>query len=230
MSNTLIKYLNKRFDEPQKPAKFSRKELGPVITISREVGCNGLVLANLLAEALNNRDKTNWKVTSKEIFYESARELNLHPEKIRRKMKTAEKYTFEQILSAFSDKKFKSDQKIAKTVRDVVRGLAEDGYNIIVGRASHIVARDIKKALHLRLVAPIEYRISTIMKNNNLTHSEAHAFIDKVEKERAAFRKSLKVDESIEDCFDLTINRAAFTPEETIELILFALDKKTKQV
>lgn len=227
MTNTLINYFNKRLLEQNKQAGYKKKELGPVITISREVGCNGLILAKLLASELEKKYGTNWEVQSKEVFYKSAHELDLHPERIRKTMKSSEKSTFDQILKAFNDKKYKSDQKIAKTVRDVVRTFAEEGHNIIVGRASHIVAKDIKKALHLRLIAPLDYRIKTIMHNNKLAKNEAKAFIEKVEKERAAFRKALKADDMADDFFDLTINRASFTPEEAVELILFALDKKT---
>lgn len=226
MTNTLIHYFNKRLLEERKQVTFKKKELGPVITISREVGCNGIVLANLLASELKKQYKTDWNVLSKEIFYKSAHELDLHPEIIRKTMKSSEKSAFDHILKAFNDKKYKSDQKIAKTVRDVVRGFAEEGHNIIVGRASHIIAKDIKNALHLRLIAPLDYRTKNIMHNNKLSKAEAKAFIEKVENERKSFRKAVKAVQLSDDHFDLSINRASFSPEQSVELILFALEEK----
>lgn len=227
MGNALLSYLNKRLGESQSFHKSIKGTAGPVITISREVGCNGLVLARELASRLNLIPMNNeWKVYSKEVFFKSANELNLDPGKVQKMFKTTDRYTFEEILKAFSDKRFKSEAKIAKTVRDVVLSFAIEGFCIIVGRASHIIARDIKNALHLRLTAPLDYRIATIMENNQLSQNDAIAFINRVEKERAAFRKAIREENLHEDYFDLTINRASFSTEQAVELILFAIEKK----
>ncbi len=227
MGNALMNYLNKRLHDENSFKKSGSGMAGPVITISREVGCNGLVLAKLIAERLNKkRMMPQWKVLSKEIFYESARELDLEPEKVRQTLKKTDKYAFDQILKAFSDKRFKSETRIINTVREVVRSASIDGFNIIVGRAGHIISEDIENALHIRLIAPLNYRINTIIHNNRLSKSEAIAFIDKVEKERIAFRKALNADSVQEEFFDLTINRASFSDEETIDLIELAVAKK----
>uniref|UniRef100_UPI003216D69A cytidylate kinase-like family protein n=1 Tax=uncultured Draconibacterium sp. TaxID=1573823 RepID=UPI003216D69A len=227
MGNSLMNYLNKRLNEENSYKKGDAKLAGPVITISREVGCNGLKLANLLAIRLNKKKATtNWKVLSKEIFHESARELDLEPELVRKTFKKTDRYVFEQILKAFGDKRYKSEDKIINTVREVVRALAIDGFNIIVGRASHIIANDIENALHIRLIAPIDYRINTIVHNNKLNKAEALKFIEKVEKERIAFRKALKEDDLREDLFDLTLNRASFTDEQAVDIIEHIVEKK----
>lgn len=227
MENALLKYLNERMRKTMEAPKIRPSAAGPVITISREVGCNGLVLARKLATRLNEHPSgQEWKVLSKEVFYKSARELDIAPETIRKTVKKVDKYTFEEILNAFGNKRYKSDAKIAKTVRDVVYSLSVEGFNIIVGRASHIIAHDIKNALHLRLIAPMDYRVINIMANNDLSKTKAIAFIKKVEQERMAFRKSMKEDHLHEDYYDLTINRASFSTEQVIELIIKAIDKK----
>ncbi len=64
------------------------------------------------------------------------------------------------------------------------------------------------------------------MANNGLNRNEAVSFIEKVEKERAAFRKALKESSLREEFFDLTINRESFTNDQTIDLIEFAIEKK----
>jgi cytidylate kinase len=200
---------------------------GPVITISREVGCNGVKLANLIVSKLNleNPDK-NWKVISKEVFYQSAKELKMHPDEVRKTLHQTEKFTFDDILKAFSDKNYKSDITISKTMKRVIRRIAADGYCIIVGRAGHIIANNIQASLHIRLIAPLEYRIDTIMHNNQLNREEAINFIEKVEKERLQFRRSIFKEDPAHEIFDITFNRAAFSDEEIIELIEFAAMKK----
>lgn len=226
MSNALLSYLNKRMGETRMMKEFSGPP-GPIITISREVGCNGVKLAQKLAKRLNKRNlDSEWKVLSKEVFFQSAKELDLEPEKVQRILRQSDRYIFNDILDAFSNKKYKSEKKIIKTVTDVIRTFAMEGFCIIVGRAGHIIAHDVKNALHLRLVAQLEYRIKTIMENNQLNREEAINFIEKVEKERLAFRKSIGKVKYEEDMFDMFINRASFADEETMDLIEMAIDKK----
>ena len=227
MGNSLMSYLNSRMKEERHHEFDKESDAGPVITISREVGCNGLALAQQIAERFNNkRAKEPWNVLSKEIFYESAKELDLDPETVRQTLKKTEHYVFEEILKAFRDKRYKNEETIIKTVKEVVRTLAIEGHCVIVGRASHIITCDIKNALHIRLTAPLGYRINTIMANNKLNRNEAIAFIEKVEEERAAFRKALKENSLHEEFFDITINRGSFTNEQAVDLIEFAVERK----
>ena len=94
MGKALINYLNKRLIEEKSLKKHNKKMhiAGPVITISREVGCNGLKLANLMALRLNSREMiSDWNVLSKEVFYKSAIDLDLEPEHVRKVFKKSNK-------------------------------------------------------------------------------------------------------------------------------------------
>jgi cytidylate kinase len=226
MGNALLEYLTKRMGD-QKVYTNPNRMPGPLITFSREVGCNGVKLAHKLASRLNQHHLgPDWKVLSKEVFFQSAKELDMEPEKVQRVFKYSNSYTFNDILNAFGTKKFKSEKKVIKTVNEVIRTFAEEGFCIIVGRAAHIIAQDINNALHLRLLAPLEYRIKTIIENNHLNREEAINFIRKVENERKAFRKAIRQEAPENDLFDLCINRAAFTDEEAIDIIELAAEKK----
>ena len=220
MSNLLLTYLNKRLNVNEVAKKNQTTVTGPVITISREVGCNGVILANLIASRLNSQKlETNWKVVSKEVFYESAIQLKMDPEQVRKTLHQSERFTFEEMLKAFSDKNYKSELTIGKTMKGVILHIATDGFCIIVGRAGHIIAKDIKNALHIRLVAPLDYRINTIMQNNHLNRAEAVDFIQRVDKERMAFRKAILKEDPQNELFDITFNRAAFSDEEIVDII-----------
>lgn len=226
MENILSSYLNKRLKEIEISQK-TKREHGPVITISREVGCNGLFIANQISQRLNKQfNGARWKVISKEVFSESARELNLEPEKVRHILKRTDKYTFDEILEAFNNRNFKSERIVVKSVINTIRSYAIAGFCIIVGRAGHLIAKDIKNAFHLRLYAPLDYRIQSIMERNKLQHDEALLFIQKVEKERIAFRKAIKTEIVDDDFFDLYVNRASFGDEAIIDIIEQAIEKK----
>ena len=226
-SNLLLKYLNNRLVENGSHKKPEDLKPKPVITISREVGCNGVKLAHMLAENLNNKNPAaQWKVISKEVFFESAKELNMSPEQLRKTLSQREKFYFEEIIKAFNDKKYKSGPTIAKTTREVIMHFATNGYCIIVGRAGNIIAKDLKTALHIRLTAPLDYRIKTIMDNNGLTRENAIRFINQVEEERKAFRESVLGAKIHDEMFDIMLNRGVFSNETIVELIEFAAEKK----
>lgn len=222
MGNSLITYMNKRL---KKESSFNKDTyaLGPVITISRQIGCDGLRLARKLVSNLNQQSPLNcWRVLSKEIFYESAKELNVDLGTVTKIFKQSDRYTFEEILKAFSNKKYKSERKIIKTVVDVIRTFSEDGNCIIVGRAGHIIAKDVQRALHVRLVAPLEYRLNVVMKKNNLNQTDALLFMRKIEHERVAFRKTIN-ENLCEDNFDITLNRLSFDDRAILDIITNAV-------
>ncbi|HSO85427.1 MAG TPA: cytidylate kinase-like family protein [Draconibacterium sp.] len=227
MSNLLLTYLNKRMTEYDIKQKSAKPVAGPVITISREVGCNGVKLANLIVARLNSKKSDGeWKMISKEVFEESAKELKMAPEQVRKTLHQSERFVFEDMIKAFSDKNYKSDLTIGNTMKRVILQIATEGNCIIVGRAGHIIASSIKNALHIRLVAPLDYRINTIMHNNHLTREESISFINRVEKERINFRKAILKENHQNELFDITFNRGAFSDEEIVDIIEFTAIKK----
>lgn len=232
MEDSLLLYLNKRMGKDEE--SFSSEDLlaGPVITISREVGCAGLKIARKLADKLNQSGgKKKWKVFSKEIFEDTAHELQMDHQKIKNIFKTEGRGTFDEILGALGDKRFKSERRIKKAVTDAIRTIAIDGQCIIVGRGAHLITRDIKNALHIRFSAPLAWRTKMIAKGHNITELEALKFIDKTEKERESVRKNINPENKQDENFDLDINISVFNGRKVIELLNKAMIIKglTKQ-
>ncbi|MBL7967030.1 MAG: cytidylate kinase-like family protein [Prolixibacteraceae bacterium] len=220
MNNTMMVYLNKRLHQSDPKYQAASTQPGPVICISREVGCGGVNLARLLAAELDRQTICKkWKVLSKEILEESARELDMDPNKLRNYLKEGERSMFDDILSAFSEKRHKSDKKISKTLIDLISSFANDGYCIIVGRAGHIIARNIERSLLVKLTAPMEWRVKQIMEKNKLNFREAISFIEKTEKERQNLRRHIAGEGAKDDEFDLTINLSRMDTSEVIDLI-----------
>ncbi len=220
-------YLNKRLHQYDQKYQPANNEPGPVICISREVGCGGVNFARRLAAELDKQTFCKkWRVISKEILEESARELDMDPNKLRNLLKEGDRGVFDDILNAFSEKRFKSDRKISKTLIDLIASFANDGYCIIVGRGGHIITRDIKKSLLVKLTAPLDWRIKQIMEKNNLDLRAAIEFIEKTEKERENFRKHLAGEAHKPDEFDITMNLARLTMDEVLATILMIAKSK----
>lgn len=220
-------YLNKRLNKNDPKNHSVNTQPGPVICISREVGCGGVNIANMLANELDTQTFCKrWKVLSKEILEESARELSMDPDKLRNYLKEGDRNLFDDILSAFSERRHKSDKKISKTMIDLISSFANDGYCIIVGRGGHIIARDIEKSLFIKLTAPLDWRIKQIMEKDNLSKREAIDFIEKTEIERQNLIKHISNENVKDNEFDLIINLARLSTAEVISLIKHAAQSK----
>jgi len=203
-------------------ANFTAENIspGPVITISREVGCSGLKIARKLADKLNkNNKKQEWTVFSKEIFEETSRELEMNEQKLKKILKAENRNTFDEILEALGDKRFKSEQKIKKTVINLIKEIAIAGHCIIVGRGGYFIVRNIPDSLHLRFTAPLEWRINKIAKRHHISKTEALIFINKTEKERESIRKKLNPEGLCNEHYDMEINVSAFSTESVVELL-----------
>jgi len=159
------------------------------------------------------------RVLSKEIILESAIELNMDPNKLRVFLKDGDRGFFDDILQAFSEKRYKSEKRINKTIIDLVSSFAHDGYCIIVGRAGHLIARNIENSLLVRLTAPLDWRVTQIMEKNKLNRKDALDFISNTESERENLRKHLALDVSQEDEFDLTFNLSRMNVPEILSVI-----------
>ena len=227
MKNSLMAYLNKRMHPKDSNYPALNAQPGPVICISREVGCGAVNIAKLLAVELDKQSQVKkWKVLSKEILQQSALELNMDPYKLRKYLNEGERNLFDDILSAFNEKRHKSDRKINQTLIDLISSFASDGYCIIVGRAGHIIARGIKKSLLIRMTADHDWRVKQIMEKNNLNIRQAIEFIEKTEQERLNFRKRFAIGNEKTDEFDMSINLSRITMEETIQIIQTAAQIK----
>ncbi|MGE4587058.1 MAG: AAA family ATPase [Mangrovibacterium sp.] len=227
MSNYLTNYLNKRMEEKLSAHIPSRKPAGPVITISRETGCGGLKISRELAAELNKSCYSKpWLVISKEVLSESAQELKMDPEKVKRLMKLDQHFTFEEILSAFSDKYYKSNRAIMKTVRGVIRNFAMDGCSIILGRGGHIIAGDLKNSLHVRLIAPLEWRTESLTVRKGCTKEEAMQYIRETDVRRENLHRYFIKDKTSEERYDLTIDVSRFPDGSVACIIARAFESK----
>lgn len=220
MANILLKYLEERYKYRIPDKKNLPK--GPVITISREFGCPANLCASDLAELLTKIEDGNkepWKVISKEILEQAAHELGLTPEKIEFVFKFEKRSAVDEILEALSSKYYKSERKIKNTIREVIRSIGEQGRVIIVGRAGSTILRDIPNSLHIKLIAPIDYRIDGVSKRHEITHSEARKLTEEMDKKRAQLRTEFAGRKVDDNDYDLIFNTMIFKSEEIVELI-----------
>lgn len=201
-----------------------KKEPGPVITISREFGCPSKLLSELLVKELKNRDPSRnaqkWHWVSKEILKDAAAKLGLTPKEIKYVFEYKERSVFDEILVAQSRRYYHSDKKIRKTIGEVIRALGWDGHVVIVGRAGAALTREIPKSLHIRLMAPRQWRLDKIAETKKISIEEAEKLIQQMDERRRKFMNYyLSSGQDLAHIFDLILNCSTLSLQEMAEVI-----------
>jgi cytidylate kinase len=224
MKIDLSKYLAERYQESLSKQKYE----GPVITIAREYGCPSKKLAQKLASGLNkvkgaNSKKIDWRWITKEILYESAKELNLDPAEIEYVFRYEKKSFFDDILTSQSRKYYKSDRKIRKTIARVISNIASEGNVIIVGRGGVAITREIERSLHVKLEAPLEWRALRIAEKYGMEEKEARKLAVEIDKKRMEFRDYFHGKGTDYTRFDIRYNCMTLSIDDIAESIISLL-------
>jgi cytidylate kinase len=224
-------YFDERYRESVLNSPAS--EDGPVITISRLTGCDARETASSIVENLNSKfGVTKWKWVDKDIIYSIAKELNIDTQRVENYYEGIKLSNLSEMIMAFSGG-FVSDLRVKKAIKDVVLSICKEGYVVLVGRGGVSIARDIKDALHVRLVAPFYWRVENVMKKKGMGLEAAEKYVIETDEKRHDLIQTFldKKSKNIESLFDVTINRLSFNITETAELIVSMYEKKVfKQI
>ena len=225
--NLFEKYFSEILSHKQSP----KKATGPFISISRDFGCLANPIARKVSRALTERYKgkgvnREWKWLNKQILHESAKALDISPSKIKYIFQSQKKSMMDEIVSALSTRYYKSDKKIRNTIIEVIRSIARTGDVIIVGRGGVAFGKDNPRSLHIKLTAPIEWRVDKIRCNYHKTDSEALRHILEVDQERKFLIDSFMGYETDLSIFDLVFNRSTMQEEEIISIILNVVESR----
>jgi cytidylate kinase len=204
---------------------------GPVITISRQTGCDARLVAENIVDNLNRKyNTTKWRWVDKDIIYAIAKELNTDTQRVENFYQRIELSSLSEMIMAFSGG-FVSDLRVKKAIKDVVLSICKEGYIVIVGRGGVSIAQEIEDALHIRLVAPFYWRVDNVMKKKNMGIEAAEEFVVDTDEKRFNLIQTFmdKKPLNIETLFDATINRASFNIYETADLIVSMFEKKVSR-
>jgi len=224
MKIDLTKYLAEWYKEEPVKNAFP----GPVVTISRELGCPAKVIAAGLNDRLNEikSKKTKehpWRWISKEILLESANELDADSIQIQHVFDYKSRGVLEDLLLTLSKDYYKSDLKIRTTIAKVIRKFANEGNAIIVGRGGVAITRDIPLSLHVFLEAPLEWRAIRVSEKYDFNIEQARSYAQSVDKKRTQFRDYFQGKGNDYTRFDVKFNCMTLKLEEIIETIVAAM-------
>ncbi len=214
-NNILLEYMNKSLE--------TKKEVfvpGPVITISREFGCYASNLAAKLALEISKETSHKWNFITKEVLEDAAEELHVRVQEIAHIFGANEKSFLGDLITSFAKKKYASDSHIKKTITDVVSKYADQGHCIIVGRAGCVIAKNIKKSLHIRIIAPFEFRVAEIQNAFKLYREDAERLVSETDKQREVFMRFFKGNEPEANLFDVIYNKSKLNEDVIVKSII----------
>jgi cytidylate kinase len=186
-----------------------------VIAISREAGALGSTIAREIGRRLE------CPVYDRNIVEKVAEELGTPVSELRRfdEMPT---FWVEDWLSGMIRQNTVSADTFFRHLVAAIRGLAEVGRCVIVGRGSPRVL-PLEQTLRVRLIGDRPDRIATIREQRQCTEREAAEWVDRIEKERNEFlQRRLNFDPTDPHQFDLVVNTSRLSIHESAEVIIQA--------
>ena len=196
------------------------------ITISREYGCAGFRIGDRLAGVLNSRQNEGlppWTVYDHKVV-----DLVCQNHKLNRvlveSLDNQSKHVFgDYIKGIFTGEP--SSIQVFKKCAETIFQLAIKGNVIIIGRASSLITGKLTGGLHVRIVAPLEWRIKQVTAYENIDNpKKARSYVIQNDRERGNFAKkflgrSLKKPVN----YDMILNQQKIGLDGIVNLILDAM-------
>ena len=155
-----------------------------IITLGRQHGSNGHLIARRLAEELG------YKCYDKEIVDEAAAASAFSKEIFD---SYDEKRVSAYILSTphyiGMNEGFHLNMQVAAAQFETMRKLAEKGDCIFVGRCADYVLRNRDDVLRIFIMGDMETRIKTMMERRSLSYDQARRLVREVDKDRSSYYK-----------------------------------------
>ncbi len=155
-----------------------------IITLGRQHGSNGHLIARRLAEELG------YKCYDKEIVDEAAAASAFSKEIFD---SYDEKRVSAYILSTphyiGMNEGFHLNMQVAAAQFETMRKLAEKGDCIFVGRCADYVLRNRDDVLRIFIMGDMETRIKTMIERRSLSYDQARRLVREVDKDRSSYYK-----------------------------------------
>jgi len=192
----------------------------PIITISREKGSGGRIIAYHVAQQMGNQ----WKVFHKEIVEQIAKETNL-TNRLIDEIDEKNIPLINGIIADFFGKRYLNLSSYYKHLLKTLSTIAHRGNAIIVGRGANFL---IKNALKVRIICDKEQRIQWMIEHEKIKKNQAINIIEESDAKRIEYIKNLfQKDPREEHLYDLVIKTSSYlTAKEASKIIVQVARRK----
>jgi len=213
--------------------------MGIVVTLSREFGSGAEEIGREVADALRLR------LIDREVIHEAVNagipeDVALESEEGRQSLIHRALHALRSRPTGPSSVAYSSDEPIVAYIstdlpepvdayyrailESIIFNLTQTEDILLVGRAGQIIFRNQPHCFHLRIVAPLEKRVSTIMEQMKVSSNEARHKVESIDAARAAYLKRYHgVDIADSSLYDLCLNTGTLPHETAVQLILTAV-------
>jgi len=193
---------------------------GPLLmTISRQTGTNAANITSALVAKLNERDpgEHQWLDYDRRLVDQVVQDHDLSEELVNR-LGERDLSWIEQFTAGFTGTATGAD--VAMKIAQTIRGLANVGRAVIVGRGGQCILAGVPNVLHMRLVAPQQWRVEQYTELAGVSESDAQHAVKQSDQDRVRFlRNHFKQDISDPDLYHIIINVACMSTDEVTELL-----------
>lgn len=196
------------------------------ITISRQFAAGGSKVANRVAEELG------WTVVDDAFIEEIAARTGYSrediasleervPSFIERFAQSAAFSLPENVLVSPSWIDQPDATKLARVTRELVQELGRRDRVVLVGRAAAAVLASERDAIHVRIVAPLSYRLSQAIERLGHPEKQAQAQLEEIDRNRARYHRELYSRDWNEPTnYHMVLNTEALGPEGAAQLVV----------
>ena len=203
-----------------------KKEPGPYVTVSRQYGCDGYELGDLLLKKLDERaGESIWRLFKKEILKQLAEDTGL-TEEIIEKERLSKPSLLKDFFRGMRRGGIPDGYEIRNKITIMVRTAAFEGHTIIIGQGGTAATSDLENGLSVRVEASKEWRIARVSRRENLSRQASIARIEAVEEQRKHLRKIYEQKNRREPAFNLTIDNSLFNIEQVSDHVILAMEQK----
>lgn len=189
----------------------------PTVTLTREYGCEGYPVAEMLKELLEQRSGKPWVVMDRALLDAVAKDHNLS-EQMLHNLGSKNRF-LDDMLSTFSPH-WKSDKDYYRLLCRQIVALATEGNVILVGRGASIITQHTGNCFHFRIVAPMGFKVKSVAARSDISPGKAQALVQEKQQQRDAFLKDfLGRDIADPTLYHLIFNNDRLSAERIAEIM-----------
>ena len=198
-----------RVEKPKEKPEFR------IITMSREPGSGGKIIAAKLAE------KLKFDLFHQEVLHEMAKSSNVSTQLLKTLDEKGLSILEDWIASLVHDRHLWPDQYL-KQLMKVIGTIGEHGRAVVVGRGANFILPT-ETCFRIRVVAPRPLRVQRVVKDFDTSGEEAYKRILRTESDRRAFiRKYFNADIADPVNYDFVINTGSVNVSTAVKAIAVA--------
>jgi cytidylate kinase len=192
---------------------------GPYLLISREKGAGGSAVGQLAAKRLG------WHLFNNEIVDAIAQKAHVRRELVE-SLDEHDRETVRDAVHRLLHPQPVDTDGYRATLHEILLTLGHQGNVVIVGRGAEYVLPS-RFGLRVRMVAPVEVRVTRVASGGNLSLDAARAEVERSDRERAKLTQRYFGKDPREPWnHDVTINTAELSTEAATEIVLTGLQRK----